>query len=127
VWAKNGVTHTGTLNALAASFLTYGRTYSAMTRDPQVGFAALFSHVYHSTMGAYSTGEIDHVAIVKTAYADGTIDTISGDWGGTGSGEVAFASSSHVVDNGQYKAQFTSKISVMGYYLVGFAKYSITS
>jgi len=126
-WAKNGVTHTGSLNALAGSFLTYARTYSGMTRDPQVGYAALFSHIYHSTMGGYSSGEIDHVAIVKVANADGTVDVINGDFGGSGSSEAAFAGSSHVVDSGLFTAQFTSKIAAEGYYLVGFAKYSITT
>jgi hypothetical protein len=92
VWAHSGVLHTSELGAGAASFATYGtHHHTSKQRDPAVGDAVVFDY-----------GQ--HVAIVVATYKDGSIETVSGDWGATPcpdscSCEVDFSSHSHVILN----------------------------
>ncbi len=91
VWAEAGVADTSRLNALAGSFYLYGLDYNTLTSVPAVGDAAVFDY--------YGGGEAAHVAIVTQVSPDGSIETVSGDWGGHGDSEAQFASTSSVVLN----------------------------
>jgi hypothetical protein len=91
VWSEAGVADTSRLNALAGSFYTYGLDYNTLTSVPAVGDAAVFDY--------YGGGEAAHVAIVTEVSPDGSIETVSGDWGGHGNSEAQFASTSSVVLN----------------------------
>ncbi len=90
VWGQAGADTSG-LTAAAGSFYTYGLDHGTLHSSPAVGDAVVFDY--------QGGGVADHVAIVTQVNADGTIETVSGDWGGAGSSEAAFASSSHVVHN----------------------------
>ncbi|WP_279582272.1 CHAP domain-containing protein [Fodinicola feengrottensis] len=94
VWANSGVADLSGLNPLARSFYTYGTSRGIVTSTPAVGDAVVFSNVKGDT-SADSNG-IHHVAIV-TAVSGGTIETVSGDWGGQSGTEAHFASTSHVI------------------------------
>ena len=72
VWAQAGVITDG-LTAAAGSFGLYG----AVQSTPHVGDAVLFNYNGH--------GYADHVALVVQVNSDGTIESIGGDEGGTGS------------------------------------------
>ena len=54
------------------------------------------------------------MAIVSEVNSNGTIETISGDWGGEGAGETRFSSTSSVVANAAYPSKDGSSPSVMG-------------
>jgi hypothetical protein len=94
VWQNAGY-YTGGLDAGAASFYSYGQNNGTLHTDtgytPQVGDAV----VYGSTQ---NTG-IHHVGIVTAVNADGSVDTVNGDWGGTSvnNNMAQFATSSSVV------------------------------
>jgi hypothetical protein len=90
VWKASGADVSG-LTAAAGSFYTYGQANKTLHDTPSVGDAAVFNYA--------GGGVADHVAIVTQVNSDGTIETASGDWDGTGSSEAAFSSSSHVVLN----------------------------
>jgi hypothetical protein len=90
VWANNGV-DTSALSAAAGSFYVYGQNNNTLFSSPQVGDAVVFD--YHGS------GSADHVAIVTQINDDGTIETLSGDWNGSGSSEAQFSSTSSVVLN----------------------------
>lgn len=92
VWQHAGVSDTGALTPAAGSFYSYGLRYGTLTGTPAVGDAAVFNY--------YGGGVAEHVAIVTAVYPDGTIETTSGDWGGRGGSEAAFASTSTVTVNG---------------------------
>lgn len=90
VWQEAGVDTTG-LDAAAGSFYLYGQANGTFHTTPAVGDAAVFN---------YSGGGVaEHVAIVVDVQPDGTIETVSGDWNGTGSTEAEFSSTSQVVLN----------------------------
>jgi hypothetical protein len=62
------------------------------------------------------------LAIVTQVNADGTIETVSGDWDGASGSEATFAGSSHVVANGPaYSSAVNSFSQVMGMYIIGYA------
>jgi hypothetical protein len=90
VWQEAGVDTTG-LDAAAGSFYLYGQTNGTLHTTPALGDAAVFDYT--------GDGVAVHVAIVVQVNADGSIETVSGDWDGTGSTEAAFASTSQVVLN----------------------------
>jgi CHAP domain len=89
VWQEAGANTDG-LDAAASTFYLYGQTNGTLHTTPSVGDAVVFNY-----MDDYA----EHVAIVVVVNADGSIETVSGDWGGTGSTEAAFASTSQVVLN----------------------------
>jgi hypothetical protein len=91
VWAISGVADTSSLTAAAGSFYTYGLEYGTLSSTPAVGDAVVFN--YHGG------GDADHVAIVTAANANGTIESMSGDWNGESGSEAHFASTSSVVAN----------------------------
>ena len=84
VWSEAGVADTSRLNALAGSFYLYGLDYNTLSSVPAVGDAAVFDY--------NGSGNAAHVAIVTEVSPYGTIETVSGDWGGHGSTEAQFPS-----------------------------------
>jgi hypothetical protein len=115
VWAEAGV-DTGGLDAGARSFHSYGSQHGTLSSTPALGDAVIFSTTN-------SVSNIDHVAIVSQVKSNGTIETISGDWGGRGSGEAQFSSTSHVVRNAPaYSCAVGSRPGVMGMYIVGYIR-----
>jgi hypothetical protein len=90
VWGQAGVNTAG-LDAAAGSFYTYGLNHGTLHSTPAVGDAVVFDY--------QGGGVADHVAIVTQVNSNGTIESVSGDWGGSGSSEAAFSSTSHVVLN----------------------------
>ena len=116
VWAALGVPYTSDLSAAAGSFYTYGQRHGTLTSTPAVGDAVVFDY---SNAGGYAYA--DHVAIVSQVNPNGTIESISGDWGGTGSTEAAFASTSSVVLNTPpYPSAVGSYSNVMGMTISGY-------
>jgi cell wall-associated NlpC family hydrolase len=90
VWAEAGANISG-LTAAAGSFYVYGQDHGTLHHgDPKVGDAVVFNY--------QGGGRADHVAIV-TRVDSGTIETVSGDWGGDSGSESFFSSTSHVVWN----------------------------
>lgn len=107
VWASAGVADTGSLNALAGSFYSYGLEYGTLSSVPAVGDAVVFDYS--------GGGEAEHVALVTEANANGTIETVSGDWGGQNGNETQFASTSSVyLNDPAYLGQLGSSPDVMG-------------
>jgi hypothetical protein len=113
VWSQAGVTNVSGLDAAAGSFYVYGQNNGTLSDTPAVGDAVVFD---------YSGGGVaDHVAIVTQVNADGTIETVSGDWNGTGSTEAGFSSTSSVVLNEPaYAATVGTAPSIMGMTISGF-------
>ncbi|MGO9707842.1 MAG: CHAP domain-containing protein [Polyangiaceae bacterium] len=113
VWANAGVSNVSGLDAAAGSFYVYGQNNGTLSDTPAVGDAVVFD---------YSGGGVaDHVAIVTQVNSDGTIETVSGDWGGTGSTEAGFASTSAVVLNSPaYASTVGSAPAIMGMTISGF-------
>lgn len=91
VWANAGVADTGWLDAAAGSFYAYGLEFGTLSATPAVGDAVVFNYSGH--------GVAEHVALVTQANANGTIETMSGDWNGESGSETRFASTSSVVAN----------------------------
>jgi hypothetical protein len=81
VWDKSSIDITG-LDPWAGHFGGYGTVQST----PHIGDAVLFNY-------DPSRQYADHVAMVTAVYQDGTIDAVSGDVGGTGSGSQFWSSS----------------------------------
>ena len=88
VWGRAGAAHTGDLTAAAGSFYTYGQRYHTLHSKPKVGDAVVFNYAGH--------GYADHVALVTQVNANGTIESVSGDWGGQSGSEAHFSATSHV-------------------------------
>src|SRR5271166_4684062 len=84
VWENVGAQYTSELTAAAGSFYVYGQNHGTLKNTPAVGDAVVFDY--------QGGGVADHVALVTTVNGDGTIETVSGDWGGSGSGEAQFSS-----------------------------------
>jgi hypothetical protein len=110
-WQEAGANTTG-LDAAASSFYLYGQTYGTLHTTPSVGDAVVFN---------YFEDYAEHVALVVSVGSAGSIETVSGDWGGTGSTEAAFASTSQVVLNTPaYPGVTGSSPSTMGMTLSAF-------
>ena len=111
-WAAAGV-DTSQLDAAAGSFYVYGQNNNTLHYPPSVGDAVVFD---------YSGGGVaEHVAIVAQVNADDSIETVSGDWGGNGSSEAAFSSTSSVVLNTPaYASTVGSVPAIMGMTISGF-------
>jgi hypothetical protein len=113
VWTKAGAADTDELDAAAGSFYTYGERHHTLSGNPRVGDAVVFD--YHGG------GVADHVAIVTQVNANGTIETVSGDWGGQSGSEAHFSSTSHVVLNAPaYHGAIGSRPAIMGMTISGF-------
>jgi CHAP domain len=91
VWAQQGVEDTSQLTAAAGSFYVYGQNHGTLHSTPAVGDAVVFDY--------QGGGVADHVALVTQVNSNGTIETVSGDWGGESGSEAHFSSTSHVVLN----------------------------
>lgn len=90
VWANSGVDTSG-LDAAAGSFYVYGQNNGTLSNTPVPGDAVVFDY--------QGGGVADHVAIVTQVNSDGTIESVSGDWGGQSGSEATFSSTSSVVLN----------------------------
>ncbi len=113
VWASSGAQHTSELTAAAGSFYVYGEKHGTLSHTPKVGDAVVFN--YHGN------GSADHVALVTQVNSNGTIETVSGDWGGESGSEAHFSSTSHVVLNAPaYHDGVGSTPSEMGMKISGF-------
>ena len=113
VWAKSGVADTAWLDAAAGSFYTYGEKYGTLSSVPAVGDAAVFDYA--------GGGYADHVAVVTQVNANGTVETVSGDWGGQPGSEAKFSRTSSVVlNNPAYVGAMGTAPSVMGMYISAF-------
>jgi hypothetical protein len=113
VWASSGVADVAGLDAAAGSFYVYGQNHGTLSDTPAVGDAVVFDYA--------GGGVADHVAIVTLVNADGTIESVSGDWNGTGSTEAGFASTSAVVHNTPaYASTVGTAPSVMGMTISGY-------
>jgi len=114
IWAEEGVQDTGMLTADSATFVSYGEKYHTWSKTPAIGDAVVF--------GSPTYGPDQHVAIVSQVNSNGTIETISGDWGGDPGDEATFASTSNVdVNAPAYDSAVGSTSAIMGYYIQGYA------
>jgi hypothetical protein len=112
VWANVGADVSG-LTAAAGSFYVYGQNNGTLSNSPAVGDAVVFDY--------QGGGVADHVAIVTQVNANGTIESVSGDWNGQSGTEAQFSSTSHVVLNSPaYGDTVGSSPSVMGMTISGF-------
>jgi hypothetical protein len=112
VWGAAGVSDLGGLTAAAGSFYVYGVDHGTLSNTPHVGDAVVFDY--------QGGGVADHVAIVTQVSGD-SIVTASGDWGGNGSTEAGFSSTSHVIENSPaYPGVVGSSPSIMGMTISGF-------
>ena len=112
VWAEAGVDTSG-LDAAAGSFYVYGQNHGTLHSTPAVGDAVVFD---------YSGGGVaDHVAIVTQVNSNGTIETVSGDWGGESGSEAHFSSTSHAdLNTPAYAGDVGSTPDIMGMTISGF-------
>jgi len=94
VWEHEGVVGARLVTPAAGSVYTYGLRFGTLSAMPAVGDAAVFNY--------YGGGVAEHVAIVTAVHSDGSIETVSGDWGGDGGSEAAFASTSTVTLNSPF-------------------------
>ena len=90
VWQQAGADTSG-LTAAAGSFYVYGQNHGTLHQYPSVGDAVVFDYA--------GGGYADHVALVTKVNGNGTIEAVSGDWGGSGVSEAAFSSTSVVALN----------------------------
>jgi len=112
VWAVAGADTSG-LDAAAGSFYVYGQNHGTLHSTPAVGDAVVFDYA--------GGGVADHVAIVTQVNSNGTIETVSGDWGGDNGSEATFASTSHVVFNAPaYWGGVGSAPGIMGMTISGY-------
>jgi hypothetical protein len=119
LWANSGVTDLNGLTAAARSFYVYGANRGILSGTPTVGAAVVFSNNRGDTSAG--GGGIHHVAVVSKVNGDGTIETVSGDWGGQAGTEAHFAGTSHVIHNTPaYGGAVGSYSSVMRMYVEGY-------
>ena len=112
VWGKAGANTSG-LDAAAGSFYVYGLNHGTLHSHPSVGDAVVFNY----KGGGYA----DHVAIVARVFSNGSIETVSGDWGGQSGSEAHFASTSRVDLNAPaYAGSVGSYPGIMGMKISGF-------
>ena len=102
VWGNSGADVAG-LNAAASSFATYGQAHGTFSGTPHVGDAVVFRN---------SKG-VHHVAIVTQVNSNGTIESGSGDWGGSHGSEAHFATTSSVKLNPTYAGKIGTKMGTM--------------
>jgi hypothetical protein len=113
VWQQQGAANTSELTAAAGSFYTYGQRHGTLHSTPAVGDAVVFDY----KGGGYA----DHVAIVSAVYANGSIETVSGDWNGASGSEATFSGSSHVVLNAPaYNSTVGTYPGIMGMTISGY-------
>lgn len=112
VWAQAGANTSG-LTAGAGSFYEYGQNHGTLHSKPSVGDAVVFDYA--------GNGYADHVAIVTRVNSNGTIETVSGDWGGEHGSEATFASTSRADLNAPaYWGGVGSKPAIMGMKISGY-------
>jgi hypothetical protein len=112
VWGRAGADTSG-LTAAAGSFYVYGLDHRTLHSKPAVGDAVVFDY--------QGGGVAEHVAIVVQVNGNGTIETISGDWGGDSGSEAEFASTSRVVRNAPaYGSAEGSRPGIMGMTISGY-------
>jgi hypothetical protein len=113
VWGAAGVGNLSGLSAAAGSFYVYGQNNGTLSNTPHVGDAVVFN--YHGG------GSADHVAIVVQVNGDGTIETVSGDWGGESGTEAQFSSTSHAdLNSPAYAGVVGSSPGIIGMKISGF-------
>jgi surface antigen len=111
VWGNRSL-NTDRLTAAAGSFYLYGQQKGTLHTDagyvPQVGDAVVFNY--------QGNGYADHVGMVDTVNADGTIRTINGNWGNGGPGTTSVEYGSGPGRVGQYIAgqQISAFVSPVG-------------
>ena len=118
VWQNSGVTDLSGLNAAARSFYLYGQSHGTLSNTPAVGDAVVFSNARGDTSSAKSG--INHVAIVTQVNANGTINSVSGDFGGKSGSQATFAGSSHVLANPAYGSAVDTFASAVGMWVTGY-------
>lgn len=112
VWKAAGAKVTG-LTAAAGSFYCYGQNNGTLSSTPHVGDAVVYN--YQGNCWA------DHVALVTKVNPDGTIETVSGNWGGQSGSQAHFSSTSSVKKNQPaYPGVVGISPSVMGMKISGF-------
>jgi len=113
VWGAAGVGNLDGLSAAAGSFYVYGQNNGTLSNTPHVGDAVVFN--YHGG------GSADHVAIVVQVNGNGTIETVSGDWGGESGSEAHFSSTSHAdLNSPAYAGVVNSVPGIIGMEISGF-------
>jgi hypothetical protein len=113
VWEQAGVANTSELTAAAGSFYVYGQKHNTLHDSPSVGDAVVFDYG--------GNGYADHVALVTQVNGDGTIEAVSGDWGGSGSTEAAWAGSAKVALNAPaFSSTVGTTPSVIGMKISGY-------
>jgi hypothetical protein len=113
VWAAAGVKEIGGLTAAAGSFYVYDENHGTLSHTPHVGDAVVFDYK--------GGGVADHVAIVSQVNGDGTIESVSGDWGGQSGSEAHFSATSSVVLNAPaYAHTVGSAPGIIGMTISGF-------
>lgn len=111
VWGNRNL-NVDRLTAAAGSFYLYGQQKGTLHTDsgyvPQVGDAVVFNY--------QGNGYADHVGMVDTVNADGTIRTINGNWGTGGPGSTSVEYGSGPGRVGQYLAgqQISAFVSPVG-------------
>ena len=92
-WAAVGANTSG-LSAAAGSFYVYGQNHGTLHSTPRLGDAVVFNY----KGGGYA----DHVAVVTRVNSNGTIESVSGDWGGQSGSEAHFSITSNAALNTTY-------------------------
>ncbi len=112
VWKQAGADVDG-LTAAAGTFYCYGQEHGTLSNTPHVGDAVVYN--YQGNCWA------DHVALVTKVNPDGTIVTVSGNWGGQSGSQAHFSSTSSVkVNQPAYLGVVGSKPGVMNMKISGF-------
>ncbi len=112
VWKAAGAKVDG-LTAAAGSFYCYGEKYGTLSTTPHVGDAVVYN--YQGSCWA------DHVALVTKVNPDGSIVTVSGNWGGQSGSQAHFSSTSSVkVNQPAYPGVVGYSPGVMGMKISGF-------
>ncbi|HEX7601369.1 MAG TPA: CHAP domain-containing protein, partial [Polyangiaceae bacterium] len=107
VWAAAGASNTSELTAAAGSFYVYGQKHGTLHSKPVLGDAVVFNYS--------GNGYADHVALVTQVNSNGTIETVSGDWGGQSGSEAHFSATSHAILNAPaYSSSVGSTPGIMG-------------
>jgi surface antigen len=112
VWKSVGAKVDG-LTAAAGTFYCYGQQHGTLSNTPHVGDAVVYN--YQGNCWA------DHVALVTKVNPDGSIVTVSGNWGGQSGSQAHFSSTSSVkINQPAYPGVVGHKPNVMGMKISGF-------
>ena len=112
VWKAAGAKVEG-LTAAAGTFYCYGQKHGTLSSTPHVGDAVVYN--YQGNCWA------DHVALVTKVNPDGTIVTVSGNWGGQSGSQAHFSSTSSVkINQPAYPGVVGHSPGVMGMQISGF-------